>query len=221
MFATIKKLLEATQLQEILAQLSATEFEDGAATAGESARSVKKNLQAAPNHPKVLAAGKLVVETLQRNEPFLLATRPKSIVAPLFSRYEPGMEYGSHLDNPVMGGSTPVRTDISVTILLNHASEYDGGELVIEADQGPFTFKGEAGSAIVYPSTMPHHVNQVTRGQRLAAVTWVQSMVRSPERRRILFDLALLANRLKQSGAPQRELAEKCHANLFRMWAEL
>src|SRR5262245_55716558 len=111
MLLTIRKILTDAQRHAIRANLDRVEFEDGRVTAGESARGVKANLQAKADSPDARAAEQLLVEALRANQPFVLSTRPRAIVAPLFARYGPDMEYGRHLDNPMMGGE-PVRTDI-------------------------------------------------------------------------------------------------------------
>ena len=74
-------------------------------------------------------------------------------------------------------------------MFLSDPSGYDGGELILEGAGGESGYKLEAGAAIAYPSTSLHRVSPVTSGRREAAVTWAQSMVRSAERREILFDL--------------------------------
>ena len=79
-----------------------------------------------------------------------------------------------------------------------------------------------AGTAVVYPSCCLHRVAPVTRGERLAAVTWVQSYVRETAKREVLHDLELIREKLS-AAAPDTEeadLAAKTYANLLRMWSE-
>lgn len=220
MLLSIRKLLSEQVLQAIEEQLAEASFISGKATAGSYAQGVKENLQVDSADQRSPLAGKMIIEALQGNQPFLVSVRPKHILAPLFSRYDEGMEYGRHLDNPIMGRSMALRTDVSVTIFLNSPAEYEGGELVIDSDYGPVKYKGDRGDAVVYPSTSTHRVSKVTGGQRRVAVTWVQSMIRSAEQRRLLFDLAMLERNLKETSSSLGELAERCHYNLFRMWAE-
>ena len=84
-------------------------------------------------------------------------------------------------------------------------------------------FKLPAGHAILYPSSTLHHVEPVTRGARLAAVSWVQSYIRDPARREMLYDLETARRSLFEREGKTREfdLVSKTFANLFRMWAEL
>jgi len=142
------------------------------------------------------------------------------IVPPLFSRYENGMHYGEHTDNAVM---TNVRTDLALTVFLSPPGDYDGGELVMNADRDPRRVKLPAGSAIAYSAATLHRVEPVTRGERLAAVTWVQSMVRDAARRELLEDMGRVLRHLR-AGVPNGHetlLLAKSHANLLRMWSDV
>jgi PKHD-type hydroxylase len=140
----------------------------------------------------------------------------------LFSRYEAGMSYGRHIDNALMGNQDFLRSDISLTLFLSPPSTYEGGELVIESTDAEQAYKLEAGSVIVYPSSTLHRVEPVTEGVRLVAVAWVQSLVREPSEREILFDLdtARRAIFTKQGKTIEFDLISKSHANLLRKWAE-
>jgi PKHD-type hydroxylase len=129
------------------------------------------------------------------------------------------MTYGTHVDNAIMGG---MRTDVSLTLFLSDPADYEGGELVIESTAGEQDIKLPPGSGVVYSTTALHRVAPVQRGQRLAAVTWVRSLVRDPAAREILFDLETARHRLlEQVGkTPELDLLSKTQANLLRMWAE-
>jgi PKHD-type hydroxylase len=131
------------------------------------------------------------------------------------------MSFGVHMDNAVMG-KDQLRSDISVTVFLNAPEEYDGGELVMDTTGGEVPYKLAAGSAVVYPSTMLHRVNEVTRGTREVAVTWVQSLVRSDERRELLFDLERARRSIfeRDGKTPEFDLLHKTASNLRRMWVE-
>lgn len=223
MLVHIRKLLSPEKLTEVQRFLDAGEFTDGRSSAGTTAARVKQNLQLTEDAPAGRDAGKIVAAALQSNGLFWNAVRPKAMLAPVFSRYEEGMQYGEHLDNPLMGGEVQIRTDVSVTVFLNDPADYDGGELVIHSDYSTQAIKCDAGDGFAYPSNLFHSVNAVTRGTRLVAVTWVQSMVRDPARRRILFDLADVAGRLTRQNAddPSAGIIQRCHMNLTRMWADV
>jgi PKHD-type hydroxylase len=166
----------------------------------------------------------IVQRVLKRNPVFQMAARPLRIAPPLFSRYEPGMEYGTHVDDAVMsGGDAPVRTDIAFTLFLSDPASYQGGELVVETTGGEQIYKLEAGSMIVYPASTLHRVAPVTEGVRLACVSWIQSQVRDPHRRELLFDLDTARRTLfeREGKTAEFDLISKSVANLLRMWAEV
>lgn len=193
-------------------------FVDGRRTAGWHARAVKRNLQARRTGP-VAAALKTIERALLANEVFVAAARPKSIVRLMVSRYEPGMTYGSHVDDALMGG---VRTDLSFTLFLADPSSYEGGALVIDDSFGEREVKLPAGELFLYPSTTLHRVAPVTAGVRLAAVGWARSFVRDPARREILFDLESALRTVHDQGgkSPLFDSLAKTRTNLLRMWAE-
>ena len=110
-----------------------------------------------------------------------------------------------------------------MTIFLNAPEDYDGGELVMELGGAEIKYKLPAGAAIFYPSNTLHRVAEVTRGQREVAVTWVQSVVRSPEQREILFDIDKVRRSVFKEKGKTREfdLLSKAHANLMRLWSDV
>jgi PKHD-type hydroxylase len=139
-------------------------------------------------------------------------------VHPIFSRYEPGMAYGDHIDNSLMGGFSGIRTDLAMTLFLSPPDSYHGGELVIE---GRDEIKLERGEAVVYSATSVHHVAPVTRGVRLACVTWIQSAVRDERIRAILYDLSRAAEHAETLNNPSLTLLlSKSYHNLTRYASE-
>ena len=148
-----------------------------------------------------------------------LAVRPKALTSVMFSRYETGMDYGSHVDDALMDG---MRTDVSFTLFLSDPESYDGGELVIESASGEDAVKLAAGSLVAYPSTTLHHVAPITRGVRLAAVGWARSFVRDGAQREMLFDLDTARRQLfaREGKSAEYDLVSKSLANLLRMWVE-
>lgn len=224
MFLRIPQLLNAEQLAEIDAVLAGASFVDGRMTAGETGRKAKRNQQADPAaSPGHDAIGSVVMGALAGNALVRATLLPVKIVPPTFSKYEPGMTYDWHTDNPVMTAGPMVRTDISVTVFLSDPDSYAGGELIVRTSAGEAKFKLPRGSAVAYPATTMHRVAEVTTGERLAAVTWMQSMVGDGARRELLHDLDT-AYRLSAQRAPESQetrLLLKSYANLVRMWAEM
>jgi PKHD-type hydroxylase len=200
-------------------QLGRASFVDGRATAGWHAREVKRNLQAGRGDPALEELRRMLVARLLANPVFQLAARPKALTPLLLSRYEPGMSYGTHVDDAMMGG---LRTDLAFTLFLSDPESYAGGELVIEATVGEQPFKLAAGSLVLYPATTLHRVEPVATGQRLAAVGWIRSYVRDAEARELLFDLDTARRALfeRHGRMPEFNLLAKCAANLLRRWAE-
>ena len=145
--------------------------------------------EATEEHPVVLETGDLhmpVLGALERNETFRTAALPKTIQRPILSKYETGMFYGTHIDNPIQRSPEVMRLDMSITIFLNDPGSYGGGELVLDTGYGEKAVKLPAGDAMLYPTTMLHRVAEVTSGERLAAITWIQSMVRDQAQRQVL-----------------------------------
>lgn len=219
MFIYVAALFDAEAVKHLRAWLDHANFVDGRGTAGPEACLVKDNEQVDPADAELAAMQGFVVDTLRANRLFRMAARPKTIRSPLFSRYGPGMAYGSHVDNALMGG---MRTDVSVTVFLSDPEEYDGGELVIESSSGEQDVKLPAGSAILYPTASLHRVAPLRSGQRLAAVTWVRSHVRDSAKREILFDLETARHGLvgKLGKGPETDLLAKAQSNLLRAWVE-
>ncbi len=222
MILCLANVLSHAELKAIEAVLADGAFVDGRATAGWHARTVKRNEQVATTSDAARKAGEIVNAALNRHPVFRAAVLPRSIRPFLFSRYTERMTYGPHVDDAIMGRTHPVRSDVSVTVFLSEPESYDGGELVIETTGGEEAYKLPIGSAIAYPSTTLHRVEPVTRGTRLVAVTWIQSMVRSAEDREILFDLDTARRTIFEQYGKTREfdLITKSYANLLRKWCE-
>lgn len=223
MIFSIEQIFSPDELAEIRQVLDKAEFVDGKLTAGWHAKLVKNNQQLKVGTSQKELQAK-VRATLLKNPLFQAAIRPKSIHSLLFSRYDVGMSYDTHVDNALMGGSSGLyRSDISFTLFLSSPEDYEGGELVIEGVQSEQSYKLDAGSAIVYPSTTLHRVNPVTEGTRLVVVGWVQSTVRDASDREILFDLETARRAIfaRSGKSAEFDLISKSMANLLRKWADL
>ncbi|MFN3575681.1 MAG: Fe2+-dependent dioxygenase [Tabrizicola sp.] len=206
---------EAAVLREAARELTYT---DGKATAGRFAREVKANDQAAPSAEREAILAR-VERALRENDLFRSAARPRAISPLILSRYREGQTYGLHVDDALMGG---LRTDLSFTLFLCDPASHDGGALVIEDTLETRAIRPGAGDLILYPSTTLHRVEPVTRGERLAVVGWVQSLIRRADQREILLDLdqAVEAAHALEGKSAQFDRLAKTRANLIRMWAE-
>jgi len=207
---------EATALRSEVDHLR---FEDGRATAGWAARLVKDNEQAHPDSDRLELLRSRIAERILQNEIFQLAVRPKALTPLMISRYRAGKQYGTHVDDALMGG---MRTDVSFTLFLAEPKTYEGGALVIESAAGEQEFKLAAGSMVVYPSNTLHRVAPVQNGIRVAAVGWARSFIRSTERREILFDLENARRDIfdAHGKTPAFDQLSKCNANLLRLWVD-
>jgi PKHD-type hydroxylase len=218
MILSIANVISEADVAAVRAGLADATFADGAATAGWSARLVKANEQASGS-PEIEGLRALIEARLVEHPVFALATRPKTVIGPLFSRYRRGHAYGLHVDNALIDG---LRTDVSFTLFLSDPEAYDGGDLVIDQPSGEENFKLPAGSLVAYPATTLHRVAPVTRGERLAAAGWVRSHLRDPAHRELLFDLETARRRLfeREGKTAEGDLLAKCAANLMRLWCE-
>ncbi|MDX1514838.1 MAG: Fe2+-dependent dioxygenase [Gammaproteobacteria bacterium] len=221
MLITIPKVLNADQLKAIRAALADARFVDGRLTAGTLAGPVKNNEELDRSTEGLQKLNEIVIGTLCQQRTFRAAALPASVSRAFFARYGPGMSYGWHVDDPVSKDNQN-RADIAMTVFLSDVDEYDGGELVVRTTFGEQAIKLPAGDVVIYPSSSLHQVREVTRGQRLVAVAWTQSLVRDPARRELLYELDFAREESISSGA-RREITdglEKVYANLLRMWAD-
>jgi PKHD-type hydroxylase len=226
MILRIPGLLDPQRLGAIEALLREGNWEDGRATAGFQSAQVKHNVQLAQDSPAARQAGDIILRALERHPDFISAALPRHVYPPLFNRYEPGMSFGAHVDNAVRqvpGTSHRLRIDISATLFLGALEDYDGGELIIEDTYGAHAVKLGAGDMVVYPASSLHKVQPVTRGARVAAFFWVQSMVRDDGARTTLFEMDTAIRELTASGADGGALLRltACYHNLLRRWADV
>jgi len=75
---------------------------------------------------------------------------------------------------------------------------------------------------ILYAGSSAHHVEPLVSGRRLAAVLWIQSMVRDQTHRLSLFELDISLGSLRQRtpDAPELSTLTALYHNLLRMWAD-
>lgn len=224
MLLTVDNVLSRAELEEVRALLQHSKWSSGLATAGPQAATAKRNEQLSDDEPNLAALRRVVLAALNRNALLFTATLPLKILPPFFNRYSgQSNRYGLHVDNAMRrapdGGY--VRADISATLFLSDPTDYDGGVLTIQDTFGSHEFKLDAGSMVIYPSSSVHEVTAVERGERIACFMFIESMVRDPLQRRLLFDMdmALLDIR-RQIGesAPVVQLTGVYH-NLLRRWA--
>jgi PKHD-type hydroxylase len=224
MLLSVPGVLKPDELALVRRLLADAPFVDGKLSAGSAARRVKVNEERDRGAGDVEQLDRVVMGALSRHPVYRSGALPLHAASPLYARYRPGMTYGDHLDDPIMGaGGVLYRSDVAVTVFLGAPEEYDGGELVIRTAAGEHAVKGAAGDAVLYPASTIHRVRPVTRGERLVAVTWVQSLVRDPARRELLYGLNLAREKLLAAAPEAEETAQvnAAYLNLIRMWSDL
>jgi len=217
-------VLDRSELSAVRRVLAGAPFVDGKLSAGQVAKRVKHNQEVDRRAHELEQLNNLVMGKLVQHPVYRSGALPLRVAAPYYARYTPGMQYGDHVDDPIMGADgTLYRSDVSITVFVNDPADYDGGELVIQTPFGEQLVKLPAGDAVMYPSSSLHRVAEVTRGERLVAVTWLQSLVRDPARRELLHELNSVRERVL-ANAPETEdakLINKTYVNLVRMWGDI
>lgn len=213
------QLLDAGQVGRLAAIAKGATWIDGRATNPTNAG--KNNRQIEPGDMRD-ESGTLLAEALTANSTFNEVAMPVKLLPPLLSRYASGMAYAVHGDNAfIQTGAATIRADLACTIFLTDPAAYDGGALIIHDGDIRTAFRLPAGHAILYPATMPHEVEPVTRGERLAAFTFIQSRVADPGRRAAITELGAIARaeRARLDSAAYARLLV-IQQNLLRMWAD-
>lgn len=227
MLVTIDNLLTADELARARGLIARSVWDSGLETAGPQAAQAKNNQQLSEQSEHLPALRRLVYEALNRDPVFFSAALPLKILPPFFNRYAGAANtYGFHADNAMrLVTEQPgnyVRADVSATLFISDPEEYEGGLLTIEDTFGTHDIKIGAGSLVLYPSSSIHAVSPVTRGERIACFMFIQSMVRDPGKRRLLYDMDMALLRLRRDGGdnePVVRLTATYH-NLLRRWAE-
>lgn len=226
MLISIDQVLTKDEVRQFRQELDASDWNDGAATAGTLAKSVKRNQQVADGSALAVRLGQHILRRLAATPLFISAALPRTIYPPKFNRYANGGTYGAHVDSALMflpGSSQQMRTDLSATLFLAEPEEYDGGELEVEGPFGVQAVKLGAGDMVLYPSTSLHRVTPVTRGARVASFFWIESLVPDEGERTLLFDLDQSIQQMTPLVAPDDmrllQLTGVYH-NLLRRWAK-
>jgi PKHD-type hydroxylase len=228
MLLHVANVLTAEQVTQCRGWLASADWRDGRATAGYQSALAKNNRQLAEDDPIARQLGGVILDALSRNPTFFAGALPRRIFPPLFNRYEGGESFDTHVDNAIRydraaNPPQPLRTDLAATLFLSAPEDYDGGELVIEDTFGAHAVKLPAGDLALYPGSSLHKVQAVTRGVRVAAFFWIQSLVRSDSQRRLLFDLDVSIQELTQRvpDAPELVRLTGVYHNLLREWSDV
>jgi PKHD-type hydroxylase len=216
MFKEIPDLLTGDEAQALRRLAGTAQWIDGRQSNPHS--SVKNNLQLYEKN-----AADILARALYRSEEFTNFAFPVVLAPPMLSRYGPGMHYGGHADAAYLPlGEKPLRCDLSCTIFLSDPDSYEGGALKISLGSRDMRFRGPAGSAIVYPSTTFHEVEALTRGERLAGITFIQSRIADAFRRELLYELNEVAALEGLNMAPDNYARlQLVQRNLLQRWGDM
>jgi len=221
MLLRVPNFLQADEVRALRQRIDSLPPEDGTVSGNPS---LKQNRQLTGANPAVRPLLDEMHRRLLANQEFVSFALPLNFSV-AFNRYEPGMFYHFHSDAALMGNPgqpQPIRTDLSFTLVLSDPSEYEGGEFHVRTGYGEMTLKEPAGTLVCYPSNMPHRVETITRGARVCAIGWIQSLIRSPDQRMVFMQLSQLHHATTGSDPkhPMDQQFSQLRENLMRMWAE-
>ena len=215
------QLLNAEEINLIKKDLEdeTQNWEDGRKTAGSHASIVKNNLQLNRNSEVSKKYSQFINKKILSSQVIKSFSLPKRIHGIMFTKSSKNMHYGRHIDNPYMSSG---RSDLSFTLSITNKDLYKGGELIIETMNSQEKFKLNAGEIILYPSSYLHSVSEVNNGERLVCVGWIESYVKSTEKREYLFDLDAGARSLlaKHGRSDELDLIFKSYSNLLRVMGD-
>ena len=219
MLLKIRNLLTPQEITRLTGLSRELRFVEGRAS--NPANETKNNLQADTSDPKHAEAVQVVSTAFARSREFMEFALPKRVAPPLLSRYAPGMKYGAHADAALIPlASSRLRSDVSCTVFINDPASYEGGELSIVIGNQAIAFKGAPGEAILYPSTTLHEVIPVRSGERLVAITFIESFIPDPHQRMQVYELndiaALEGTTMRWESRVRLDVVRQ---NLMRMWS--
>jgi PKHD-type hydroxylase len=212
-------LLSPQEIDECRRIAAASPFVDGRITNPHNIAKQNEQLHEPQAYQK---SSQMLLQAFARSEEFRDFAFPARIAPPFLTRYRPGMKYGFHTDAAfIRMPQGELRSDLSCTIFLNDPESYEGGSLHIQLGDADIRIKLRAGEAIIYPSDTLHEVEPVTKGERLVAITFIQSRVPDPFRRTLLFNLnevaALEGLNMSHENYTRMQLVQ---AQLLRYWTE-
>jgi PKHD-type hydroxylase len=205
------RLFSAEEAAEIAADL--TEWEVGLAATPFATGTVKKNeeIQAVRPDGEVHPRAAQIHDRIKQS-PLWQEHVLRHVMVPKFNRFRDGGEYQDHADSGWLGGK--IRTDLACTVFLN--DDYEGGELCANG----LKIKGPPGTCVVYECWRPHHVAPVTKGERICAITWMQSLIPDYTKIEMMQMLQSVMSDIDRQSSEQRLYARlsSVYGKLMRMW---
>jgi PKHD-type hydroxylase len=224
MYMHIPGLLSPENLKEIEGLIAGAPFVEGNRTAGPLTKPIKNNLQLdREKFAKGQELDNAFLNALWKNLHIRAAGLPRRITPPVISRYDKGMSFGSHTDNPITGRNGNVRTDMAVAIFLSDPESYKGGALSVRTDVGDINFRLARGEALLFPAGSMRSIQEVTDGTTIIATAWIQSMIGNQAKRQLIFELdraCVLVGEKSPQGEETKALL-KIYGDLMRMWSEV
>jgi PKHD-type hydroxylase len=219
MFNTIENVMTEQEVAELRAIAARAQFIDGRISA--PGAPVKNNMVLG-DRALFDRSAQLVADALYRSEDFRVFAFPKAMTPPVLTRYGTGMYYGTHTDAAFMPQpSRSLRSDLSCTVFLSDPDSFEGGDLVARLGNSEVRLRAPAGAAIVYPSTTLHRVEQVTKGERLVALTFIESRIADGEQRELLYELSEVAAIAgEKMDIETYTRLQRVQQNLLRKWAD-
>jgi PKHD-type hydroxylase len=215
----IVQLLTDAEIAECRRIAAASPFVDGRITNPHNTAKQNEQLHEPQAYQK---SSQLLLQAFTRCDEFRDFAFPVMIAPPFLTRYRPGMKYGKHTDAAFLRSPQgELRSDLSCTIFLGNPEDYEGGSLHVQHGDADLRFKLRAGEAVVYPSDTMHEVEPVTKGERLVAITFIQSRIPDPFRRNLLYDLNEVAALEGLNMTPDNYMRLQLVQNqLLRYWGE-
>ena len=215
----ILPILSPNQVEECRRIAAAAPFVDGRIS---NPHNKAKQNQQLHDPQAYKQSSELLHQALAASEEFNEFAMPVMVAPPLITRYQPAMHYGAHADAAFIKlPDATIRSDLSCTIFLSDPATYEGGALRIQHGDAGVRFKLPPGHAIVYPSDMLHEVEPVTKGERLVAISFIQSRIGDAVRRNLLFELNEIAALEGLKMAPENmSRLQLVRENLLRRWGD-
>lgn len=215
----IVELLTDAEVEECRRIAATAPFVDGRIT---NPHNIAKQNEQLHEPQAYQRSSQMLLQAFARSEEFRDFAFPARIAPPFLTRYRPGMKYGFHTDAAfIRMPQGELRSDLSCTIFISDPSAYEGGSLHIKLGDADIRIKLLPGQAVLYPSDTLHEVEPVTTGERLVAITFIQSRVADPFRRNLLFNLnevaALEGLNMSHENYTRMQLVQ---AQLLRYWTE-
>jgi len=188
MFLEVENVLSPDDLISLREIAKSATFVDGRVSAPNNP--MKNNEQVDMSSEAFKQSSNIVGRALQASEQFRNYAFVKQFAPPMLCQYGPGMTYGAHPDSAyIFVPGRMLRSDVSCTVFISDPDEYEGGALRIHIGERYLDVKLKAGSAVVYPSTTIHEVRPVEKGNRLVAITFIESQISDETQRELLYTL--------------------------------